>query len=424
MNPKQQLALAAVSVLLVAVIAVVSWSQRSPPDATGLASDELSVNVTSPDDTGPGSLREALYIAASAKGRASVRILTRKITLTTALPPLMNPHGMRLIAQPAGAEIDAHALPAGVVLDVAGPDTSIEGLVVRNCPGTAVLLRAANFHMHASTIESCDVGIEVAASAANVVLEASRFADDRIGVRFAAANPETAVIANTFAQSRVAALWAVNGDPGTGRDAIRVRDNHFTGNHGGVVAGNVPIVIERNDFSGNSPDAAVHLVGSGAVIRRNRIAGTGAMGIVAENARAALIEGNELTGLSSYAILLRSSAGAAVRDNRIASCASGMAFVLGDPLHPSTAVGNTIADPKLNGIDVIGDSPILRDNQVLRPHALALRVMDYAQAGGPRVRAQPSLQGNNFRANSLTPVSAATDPAPVVEAGLTPGTKR
>jgi len=64
-------------------------------------------------------------------------------------------------------------------------------------------------------------------------------------------------------------------------------------------------------------------------------------------------------------------------------------------------IGNTITDPKLNAIDVIGDSPILTDNQVVRPHALALRVTDYAQPGGQSVRAHPALQGNNFRANTV-----------------------
>lgn len=406
MNAKQQITLAVGTVLLVALVALVSWSHRSTHPGAGLAADELSVSVTSPEDMGPGSLREALYIAASAKGPASVRIVTRKLTLKTALPPLMNPHGLRLLAQPAGAEIDAQALAGGAVLDVVGPNTSVEGVVVRNCPGAAVLLRAAHFRMQASVVESCDVGVEVAANAADVLLEGNRFANDSIGVRFAAPNPDAAVVGNTFAQAKTAGLWAVRGAPGMPDNAIRVRDNHFTDNHSGVVAGNVPIVVEHNEFAGNAPDAAVHLVGADAVIRNNRIRGTAAMGIVAENARAALIEGNELDGLSSYAIMLRGSASAMVRANRVSGCASGMAFVLGDPGHPSTAIGNTIADPKLDGIDVIGDSPILTNNQVLRPHALALRVTDYAQAGGPSARARPSLQGNNFRANAIGTVPA------------------
>ena len=410
MNAKQQTAVAVATVLLVAVVALVSWSYRSRHPLAGTGSGEVTVSVTSPDDMGPNSLREALFVAASAKGRASVLILTRKVTLKTALPPLMNPHGMRLLAQPAGAEIDAQALPAGAVLDVIGPNTSVEGVVVRNCPGAAVLLRAEHFHMRASTVESCDVGVEVAANAVDVLIEENRFANDRIGVRFAAPNPDAAVVGNTFTQAKAAGVWAVRGEAVTPDNAVRVRNNHFTDNHSGVVAGNIGIVVEHNEFAGNAPDAAVHLVGAGAVIRYNHIGGTAAAGIVAENAPAALIEGNELSGLSSYAIMVRGSASAMVRANRISGCAYGMAFVLGDPGHPSTAAGNTIADPKIDGIDVIGDSPILKDNQVLRPHALALRVTDYTQAGGQRARAQPSLQGNNFRANTIGTVPALAPP--------------
>jgi hypothetical protein len=406
-NAKQQIWVGGATVLLVAALALVSWSYRSQHPLAGAGSGDVTVSVTSPDDMGPSSLREALFIAASAKGRASVLIVTRKLTLKTALPPLMNPHGMRLIAQPAGAEIDAQALAGGAVLDVIGPNTSIEGLILRNCPGAALLLRAAHFRMHASVVESCDVGVEVAANAADVLLEDNRFANDRIGVRFAAPNPEAAVVGNTFAQARAAGLWAVRGDAGTPGDAIQVRDNHFTANYSGVVAGNIAIVVEHNEFAGNAPEAAVHLIGAGAVIRHNHIGGPAAMGIVAENAPAALIEGNELERLSSYALMLRSSAGTIVRANRVAGCASGMAFVLGDPGHPSTAIGNTIVDPKLNAIDVIGDSPILKNNQVVRPHALALRVTDYAQADGQSVRAHPSLEGNNFRANTVGTVSAS-----------------
>ena len=407
MSAKQQIAVAIVTVLLVAMLALVSWSYRWRQPAAGSGSGDVSVSVTSPGDMGPGSLREALFIAASAKGRASVLLVARKVTLKTALPPLMNPHGLRLIAQPAGAEIDAQELSGGgAVLDVIGPNTSIEGVTVSHCPGAAVLVRAAHFSMRVSLVESCDVGVEVATNAADLLVEGSRFANDRIGVRFAAANPDAAVVGNNFVQAKAAGLWAVRGESGTADNAIRVHDNHFTDNHGGVVAGNIPIAVEHNEFAGNGPDPAVHLIGAGAVIRNNHVAGPAAMGIVAENAGGAVIDGNELTGLSSYALMLKTSAGAMVRGNRIAACGSGMAFVLGDPAHPSTAIGNTIADAKLNAIDVIGDSPVLKDNQVLRPQALALRVTDYAQEGAPRVPAHPSLQGNNFRANTVGTIPA------------------
>jgi hypothetical protein len=50
---------------------------------------------------------------------------------------------------------------------------------------------------------------------------------------------------------------------------------------------------------------------------------------------------------------------------------------------------------------VLGDSPILRHNQVLRPHAFALHVLDYQQPGGQTVAARPFLEGNNFRADAV-----------------------
>ena len=414
MNAKQQITSAVITAAVLALVALGSWWYHSQHPVAAPGSGDVIVRVTSPDDMGPGSLREALFVAASARGPASVLIVARRITLKTALPPLMNPHGLRLAGQPPGAEIDAQALGGGSVLDVVGPNTSIEGVVVRHCPGAAVLLRAAHFHMDTSTIESCDVGVEVAGNAADLLLEDNRFVNDRIGVRFGAANSNTVVVRNAFAHATAAGLWAVSGESGAqGSDAIQVRDNHFTGNHAGVVAGNVPIVVEHNEFSGNGPEAAVHLIGAAAAIRNNHVAGPAALGIVAEYARGALIEGNELDGLSSYGLMLRSSAGAIVRNNRVTGCAAGIAFVLGDPEHPSKAIGNTIADPRLNAIDVIGDSPILTDNQVLRPRALALRVTDYAQPGGPAVRAHPALQGNNFRANTVGTIPAGPTTAAV-----------
>ena len=401
MNANKRIALAAGTFLLLGVLALLGSSYHSRQGAPGRAAGTLTVNVTSPNDLGPGTLREALFIVAAATGKANVVIKTKSITLKTALPPLMNLHGVRIIGEQPGAEIDAQALGGGAVFDVTGANTSLEGLVLRNCPAAAILLRAAHFHLQSSTIESCDVGVDVAENASDVLLEHNRFANDRVGVRFTAPNRDTVVAGNSFMHDKVAGLWAVRGDAGArGGGTITVRDNHFDGDGSGVVAGNVAILVERNDFA-NAPDGAVHLVGAGAVIRGNHIGGEAPMGIIAENARAAVIDGNELEHLTTYAIMVRSSANALLRANRVHNCGYGIAFVLGDPVRPSTAVENTIIEPKFNGIDVIGDSPILRRNQVLRPHAFALHVVDFQPADGQNVRAQPFLEGNNFRADAL-----------------------
>jgi len=161
------------------------------------------------------------------------------------------------------------------------------------------------------------------------------------------------------------------------------------------------ILIERNDFAANAPDAAVHLIGAGAVIRGNHIRGEAATGIIAEKSRASSIDNNDFDHLSAYAIMVQGSADALVRANRVTDCGYGIAFVLGDAGHPSLAVDNTIIEPRFHGIDVIGDSPILRRNHVQRPHALALHVVEFRAADGQTVRAEPVLEGNNFLADTL-----------------------
>jgi Right handed beta helix region len=400
MSNKQRIAIAVGVFLLLGVLAFLGWSYQSRRTAPGQAAAALTVAVTSPADSGPGTLREALFIAAGAKGKANVVIRTRTITLQTALPPLVNSHGVRIVAEQPGAEIDAKALTAGAVLDLTGDNTSIEGLTLRNCAATGILLRAAHFHLQSSAVEYCDVGVDVAENAGDILLEHNRFANDRVGVRFAAANRNTVVVGNTFLQDKDAGLWAVRGSADGRGGTIGIRENHFIADGSGVVAGNVGLLIERNDFA-NARDAAIHLIGAGAVIRGNQIRSGATMGIVAENAAEAVIDSNELEQFATYAIMVRGSGNALVRANRIHNCGYGLAFVLGDPRRPSSAVGNTIIEPKFNGIDIIGDSPILRHNQVLRPHAFALHVLDYQQPGGQTVAARPFLEGNNFRADAV-----------------------
>jgi parallel beta-helix repeat protein len=390
--------------LLSAVVAVGRWYEKQGPAANQSVGSTM-VNVTNGGDRGPGTLREALFIAAAAAGGATVAIKVPQITVQTALPPLVNPHGVSLVAHAPGTLIDARALAAGPVFDIAGPNTSIEGLHISNCPGAAILLRAVRFHLRATTIDTCAVGVEAAENASDTVLEGNHFAKNKVAVRFAAAGHGTVVDKNEFANDKEAALWAVRSGSDVHGDPISVHDNRFSDEHTGIVAGNIPILVERNDFF-NSQEAAVHLVGAGAVIRGNRISGGAGMGVVVENVRSAIIDNNEIDGLAAYGVMVRGSANTLVRGNRVHSSGYGLAFVLGDAKSPSTAVENTIIEPKFNGIDVIGDSPILRRNQVLRPHALALHVDGFAPPGGEKIQAQPFLDNNTFDKGGWTPTAA------------------
>jgi hypothetical protein len=257
------------------------------------------------------------------------------------------------------------------------------------------LVRAVHFQLSTSVIQSCDVGVEVAENASDTLLQRNKFVKDRLGVRFSASRQNSVVANNEFIEDKDAGLWAVRSAPESQDAAIAIRDNKFTEDGNGIVAGNVPVLVERNDFI-NAHEAAIHIVGGGAVIRSNHINGGASMGIVGENARGTIVEENELEGLTAYGIMLRGSSNVLIRANRLHNCGYGIAFVLGDPHNASTAVDNTIIEPKFNGIDVIGDSPNLRHNQVLRAHAFPLHVENFQPPNGQKVISQPVLDNNNF----------------------------
>ena len=390
------------------------WWYQYTRAAPGPGEQEVTAIVSNGNDRGPGTLREALFVVASAKEPATISIQTPRVVIETALPPIVTTHGVKIVsAQQSGVEIDAAALKSSAVLDVAGASVSLEGVTIRNCSGAAILLRAARFRLTNSTLEDCDVGIDIAENASEALLERNRFLRNRVGVRFAAATRNTSVVKNEFSSHKDAALWAVGSKPDGGSSAITVRENRFSDDRAGMVIGNISLLVERNEII-NAREAAVHVVGAGATVRGNRITGGAAMGIVAENARSIVIENNELDGLAAYGIMVRGSGNTLVRGNRMHNCGYGMAFVLGAAgEEPSTAVQNTIIQARFNGIDVVGDSPILRQNQVLRPHAMALHVEDFQPPGGTKVQSRPFLDNNQFGPpDTAVATSTPAKPAP------------
>jgi parallel beta helix pectate lyase-like protein/copper-binding protein NosD len=381
------------------------------------------LSVTSTADQGPGTLREALFVAAAGDTRATIVVEVDRIEIATPLPPLAGPNGIGIVAGPEKrAEIDAQALTSGPVFDVNGPNSSIEGLTIRNCPAAGVVLRASRFRMTATTIEGCDVGVDIAANAADVALEQNRFTRNRVGVRLAASIPNALVSGNRFSGHSDAGVWAVQGEPDLRAGPTAVRDNEFSDDRLGVVAGNLSMLVEENTFL-EIRETAIHLIGEGLAARGNRISGTAAMGIVVDNARGVVVEQNELDQLSAYGIMVRGALGTVVRANVIHNCGYGMAFVLGDDSNPSTAVDNSIVAPRYRGIDVIGDSPVLRRNSVLQASGAPLHVENYQHPDGSVAKANPFRDGNSFdqeqaavaangSGSSLAPAVPGRQPAP------------
>jgi len=372
-----------------ALVSVSRWYGAALPERSSAATS-VELDVTSGDDRGAGSLREALFTADAAPGRARIVLRVDRITVDTPLPPLVNAYGLSIVVAAGGAELDAHGLDKAPVFDVDAAHVSITGVRIRNCSGTAILVRAGDFQLTGGSIELCDIGIDVAEGMRAVELAHNTFLRNRLGVRFAGASANSRLVANRFSAN-----------------TIDIRENRFSQDRVGIMAGNIALRLERNVF-GNAREAAIHLLGAGAVVRGNRISGGGAMGVFAENATATSIVDNEIDHVDAYAILVRGSADALVRNNQLHNCGYGMAFVLGDARRPSTAADNLILAVRYNAIDVIGDSPILRHNRVRAARASALHVEDYRPPGAAPVPAHPFLDSNDWGdVTAATATSAA-----------------
>src|SRR5579872_470957 len=104
--------------LLAVLVAVGHWYETRQVKPTASGEKDVVVHVTNAGDRGPGTLREALFIVAAATGPRTISIEVPAIRLETALPALVSGHGVKLVGQASGTQIDAQVLNAGPVFDV------------------------------------------------------------------------------------------------------------------------------------------------------------------------------------------------------------------------------------------------------------------------------------------------------------------
>src|SRR5437763_5437385 len=131
---------------------------------------------------------------------------------------------------------------------MSGPNTASEVITIIKCPAAAILVRSVHFRLSATTIDACDVGVEVAENASQTLLDRNHFTKNRVGVRFAASGHGSAVTNNEFRDNKDAGMWAVRSAAASHDEPIGIHDNKFTEDGAGIVAGNVPVLIEHNDF--------------------------------------------------------------------------------------------------------------------------------------------------------------------------------
>ncbi len=359
------------------------------------------IYVTSKDDGGPGSLREAIFAAAKNAGRTQIKIKAKEIILKTPLPPLVTAQGIDIDAGESHAVIDAKLLPKGPVLDVSTPGTHISNLQIRNAAGQAILVREPGARIQGVSLSGCAEGIYLVDGVKDVVIEQSRFDGNVTGIHFQPGVSRVVAKNNEFNRQKKASIWAVSPKPGdidTHID-LTVRGNRFSGDFRSIVLIHSRGEIVNNSFEG-AEDAAVYLTGSASMAKGNRVSGGLRFGFSIDSSSAMVIEDNEIDHNAGGGILLQSSNGVSIKHNKLYGNGYGVAVLFGGKANPNIIADNLLLQQTLDGLYVVGGSPILRNNVVRKSGKAGIRLLTYMQANGEQLVPNPLLEGNELTENA------------------------
>lgn len=383
---------------LVVAVALVGWlgDHRPPPLGRRLTGQLV---VTSANDSGPGSLRDALFVAARSPQRARILVAAPAVVLRRPLPPLSNPRGVVIVGKPRTL-IDGRALGAAPLIDVDAPGSVIEGLRLIAGEGDVLRVRATDVRLLDLGIEGRGVGIQALDGAHHLTVRGCELHGNVIGIRVAADSLPASIEGNRFRSHPRAALWVVGPDrPLVAGGRLTVRTNNFAQGEIGVVVGNVDAEVAANTFEAPTR-AAIQLFGSGARVTANHVDGARQLGIVAEGTtESTFIGDNEIRDTAAIGILTRSARGTTVRGNRLYLNGHGIADVLSDLTRPVVISDNLLISHTADALVVIGSSPLIRGNRAVRNRGAAVRSLTLIDTRGVSTDSNARLLDNQFEGN-------------------------
>lgn len=386
--------------LAAGVVLIQYWLEARRPAPIEERAD-VEFTVSSSQDSGPGSLREALFEAARAPKRPRIVIKTARVEIASPLPPIVHPEGVVLEAA-TQAILDADPLPKGTVLEIRAPSSVLRNLSVQNAHDVGIAVIADDLVVDSVSVENSDVGLAVVGDSQRLEIRRCSFRANRLGVQLASRAAGSVIRESLFERHLDSAVWAVQPRSATsvGQSPVRIVDNKFHGGRYGLVIANFPAVIERNEFVGLT-DTAVALLGGTVHLTANRIRGTRRVGVFADVTEHAVIADNEIDDNKAIGVFVRSSAGTLVARNRLSRNGYGIVTVFGHDASPPVVADNLISAQKVDGLVIIGASPIVRRNRSFNNSGAGIRVLDFVAPGQRRLVAAPFLEHNVIAGNAV-----------------------
>lgn len=367
----------------------------------GSSASETAVRVTNPGDSGPGTLRAAIFAALRSDQALEILLETPRVQLSTPLPPLAMASGLMISGVDERHVIDASGMGSGAVLHIQGDNITLRNFTIEGALDRAIQVQGSDARLMDIEIIRCNIAVSVVAGP-RLRLTDSTFDDNRFGIQMAGRPAAMSVDNSRFSNHREAAIWAVGAeDFALAEDRVlEIRGNDFDGDRYGIVAAGFPVLVAGNHITG-STSAGVLVMGSGAEVLDNRIRAGAGMGILAIGAISTVIKDNEIDHHQAVGILLRDSTGVAITQNKVYSNAYGIATVGSAPQSGSIFTGNVVTSSRHDGLLVIGDSSVFTRNRLLKNGGAGLRILDLARLNQTLAVANPLLQGNVTQNNGI-----------------------
>jgi hypothetical protein len=343
-------------------------------------------------------LREAIFSAARATGAARIHITVAHIDLESPLPPVSEVAGV-VIDTDVHTVIDAQAINSGAVLHIEARRALIRNITIAHASGTAFLVHAREAELDGISALDSDIGLSIVGDTPYVELHDCTLSHNRIGVQLAA--QVAGVIRNCkFSRQVESGVWAVQTAGGTAPlRRLQINDDVFTADRDAVVLANLPVSIERSQFIGSLRNA-ITVLGGAVALRNNRIRDAGENSILLESADHVAIVDNEIGLSAGTGIMMKSCSAISIEHNRIYGNAYGIVQVLGVQGAPLTLANNLIFSQRLDGLLIIGASPVVSDNRSINNGGSGIKVLNVVHEGRVSVESAPLLSRNETAGNA------------------------
>ena len=355
--------------------------------------------VSSSKDAGPDTLREALLAADRLSTRAHIVIHARRISIESALPALVNPHGIDIEAAAGAGELDASHQESAATLQIDSPTSTLRGLQIVHARVAGIIVNVSGVQLDSVTVSDSKVGVLLNATARSCTLRTSTLERDETGVMAQAGVRRTAILSTLFRHNARAGLWFVGPADTTSDDqpAIQVTDGVFEKNTAGVVA-NQKLRVQKTRFLGNR-DSAILILGGEAHLEDNEIRGTTGTAVSVNSAAHVALLHNALIDNAGAAISVRDS-DVQIERNTLEHNGLGIISIASQGSASARIADNLITRTTADAITLIGGTPLLRGNQVIRNDGVGLRTLDLTLRG-TSLKITARLEANTFKGNRV-----------------------